>query len=110
MALSAGRLDHRLKLQSRTTDLDATGAPASTGWQDETTVWAQRVDERADEQFEDVGEVGSLMTTWTIRHRTDVTAEWRAVDAGTTSNVFDIVGVRDPNGKKVRLELDTVKL
>lgn len=109
MSLSAGQLRHRLKLQSPTTDLDAHGAP-DPSWTTEATVWARREDERAQENFEDVGEVGRMVTTWTVRHRSDVTAEWRAVDAASTDNIWDIVGVRDPNGKRTRLELDAVRL
>ena len=91
-------LRHRVVLQAKSVTRDAMGGEVIT-WVDQATVWAAIEPLNARELVAAQQVQPELSTRISIRHRSDVTAEWR-VKYGT--RIFAIVG--PPINPKMRNE------
>lgn len=99
--MKAGKLRHRIKLQSRTQASDGGGGFTDT-WADFATVWAAVEPLTGNERFEAQQLEGELSHRVTLRHRSDVTTEIRAVHQ---SRVLEIRAVIRPEERNAQLLL-----
>lgn len=90
----AGRLRHRVTLQSATTSQDAYGAPVET-WSDQATVWAAVEPLSGREFFTVQAERAELSHRIRIRHRADVTPSWRVSYDSRTFDIETVVNVME---------------
>lgn len=100
-----GKMDRRVRLESRAETIDAMGAVLHS-WSLEATVWAERRNLRGGERFGGSERLASAETVFRIRYSRDVWEVgpmWRLVDG---AEVFDIVGaVAVHGGRPDRLEI-----
>jgi SPP1 family predicted phage head-tail adaptor len=101
MALRAGRLRHRVTIESATEAQDAFGEPIPT-WGVLATLSAEKLDLSGRELFQAQQVNAKVSTQFTIRHRSDVTAKMRIKHA---SIYYDIESYSDPTGLKEELIL-----
>jgi len=86
MALEAGDLDRRIRIERATTATDAFGEEIKT-WVELATVWAQVVPLGGREFFE-ARQVNATQTTrFRIRYRADITREMRVIYDGLTYGI-----------------------
>lgn len=90
MGLSAGKLRHRVVLQSPQTARDADGGVAIQ-WQDEATVWAAIEPLSAREFIAGNAMASNVDTRITIRHYPGVQPDWRVVQGSTLYNVRGVL-------------------
>lgn len=106
-----GELGTYVKLQKPSTGIrkDSGGAPvdSSTDFSTYAKVWAKRADQRGLEDLDGGREQPTLMTTWRIRHRDDISARHRIVPVGATGQVYDLQVVMDPTGRGRWLDVET---
>jgi SPP1 family predicted phage head-tail adaptor len=97
-----GQMRERVTLQAPVRLPDGAGG-ADAAWDAGATVWA-KVEERGGEERA-AGErlAAEARLRVTIRHRSGVTAEMRALWNG---RALEITGIRDPDGRKRFLVLD----
>lgn len=102
--MNIGRLDRRITLQSLATDQSTDWNHPTQTWSDLATIWATKAPRRAAEPTEAKQVVALNVVDWYIRHRTDVDAKMRLVDAD--GDIYDIVSVQEV-GRKQGLKLTT---
>lgn len=105
MSIQAGRLRHRVTIQSRTEARDSVGQPIAT-WADVATVWADIRDVSGREYLTAGADRAEVSTKIVIRHRTDVDATCRVVHG---SDTYDVRASLDPDGRRRMLQLMCVK-
>lgn len=93
MAIMAGRLRHRITLQSRSIARTASGAETVT-WSDEKTVWAAIEPQRGREYMDGLQVHDEQITAITIRYYNGVVPEWR-VYWDKETRTYDILEVRN---------------
>lgn len=92
--MDAGRLRHRIMLQSQQTTRDSDGRLV-VSWRDEGEVWAA-IEPLSAREFIQAGAAQSAVTARiTIRHRADVRASWRATHAGRIYNIQGVLADKD---------------
>ncbi len=97
-----GLFDRRVKIQILTSGVDASGQPTET-WNDFITVWMRIKPARGQERFTARQVVGTAVTTFEARHRSDITVDkHRLVFDGRN---WDISDIRE-NGRKRTMEID----
>jgi SPP1 family predicted phage head-tail adaptor len=101
MALVAGRLRHRVTIESASEAQDAFGEPIMS-WGTLATVSAEKLDLSGRELFQAQQVNAKVTTQFRVRHRSDVTAKMRLKHAGT---YYDIESYADPTGLKEELVL-----
>jgi len=106
--MRAGRLRHRVTLQSPVETLDSHGQPVKT-WADVADVWAGveplRGRERAaigPDVHGDAQDINELDTRVPIRYRSDVTIDWRVE---FEDRHFEIKAIIDPDMRHRELDL-----
>lgn len=97
-----GPLRHRVTIAQESQTPDSQGGYA-LGWTTVAIVWCEVRDLSTRELLQAQQAENSAGVAIVIRHRTDVTAKMRATVGGV---VYNIVGVRDPEGRKRQLVLD----
>lgn len=102
MRPSAGQFSNRGKIQSKQESRSASGQVIST-WVDVADVWFAKLREVSRETSAAREVIPEATTTLMIRYRTDVTVLMRFLWG---SRVYDILGVRDPDGRREVLMLD----
>ena len=111
MPMQAGKLRHKVTIQTVTETRTATGDITET-WADTATVWAEVVHltnaaQRAERQIAD-RQIPVYDWRVTIRHRTDVTAKTRIKYVNNTASTtvyFDIQAVVDADERRERMIL-----
>lgn len=91
MAVMAGRLRHRITLQSRSVTRSASGAEV-VAWSDEKTVWASIEPQRGREYMDGLQVHDEQITAIGIRYYSGVVPEWRV---SWNSRTYDIIEVRN---------------
>jgi len=99
--LSAGRLRHRVTLQSKSVTRDAYGGETVT-WVDIATVWAECLPLSGREYLAARAEVAETLIKIRIRWRADVSTTCRAVWEGRN---YDIEAALDSGGRHEELML-----
>lgn len=79
MALAAGKLRHRVKIQKRTDTRDAQTGDVKVSWQDLATVWAAVEPLSVREFIAGQATQSQITARITIRYRDDVTAAMRII-------------------------------
>lgn len=97
-----GMLDRYITVQTFTTAQDATGAPIPT-WTTLANVFANKRDIGVGERLASQRELSTLMTVWTIRHLSGLTAKNRIQ---YDSETYEVIGIRE-RGRQEYLELTT---
>jgi len=100
--MRAGRLRHRLTIQSPVNAQDEYGAKTQYAWVDEATVWGSVEPLRGRELVEAGREAAEVTTRIVIRYRTDVGPECRVV-WGT--RVYDVLSAINVEERDRQLEL-----
>lgn len=101
--MSVGQLRDRLTLQSVTTTQDAYGAYTET-WADIGTVWGRNVVRWGKESEYGHQTEGVQRYEFEVRYRSGITPKDRVV---WDSRTFDIIAVRNLDGRKKYLQLIT---
>ena len=99
--MRAGRLRHRVTLQSQTRVASITGELIPS-YQDEVTVSAEVLETRGREYLTSNEAHAEITVKITIRYRTDIGPTWRVIFG---SRIFDIKHVVDLMGRHRTLEL-----
>lgn len=87
--MRAGRLRHRIVLQSPTRTRDSTGGFTTT-WTNEATVWAA-IEPLSGREFFEIKQIQAETSVRVIiRHRDGITTDWRISHGG---KFYDITGV-----------------
>jgi SPP1 family predicted phage head-tail adaptor len=102
MTIGAGKLDRRIALQSATVTNDANYNEEDLTWATYATVWARMEFHKSDEGEGQSREYAEMGLYFTIRHRTDVTAEHRIV---YESNNYEIIGRPREIGRRQFLKM-----
>ena len=101
--MRAGRLRHRLTVQTRTDTRDSTGAVTST-WTDARTVWAAIDPLRGEERF-NAGQVKPVIDTKvTLRGHIVVNPKMRFVDQ-LDGQIYDIDSAIKLNNRQIMTEV-----
>lgn len=100
--MQAGQLDRRITLQTLDLTQDVTGQPIE-GWSTLDTIWARVRSQRGAERFDAQQVVGRAVTTFLIRHRTDIEVDTMRIQYD--SRDWDITDVREL-GRKEGIEID----
>lgn len=79
VVLNIGALDQRVTLQSPAEAEDSLGQAVRSGWTDVATVWARAEPLRSRELLAANGRLAEATVRFTIRHRSDVRANWRVL-------------------------------
>lgn len=99
--MRAGRLRHRVALQSATETRDAHGQPVKT-WATNATVWGG-VEPVRGKEAESANQIAAeLIIRVVIRYRSDVTTDWRVV---FESRNLEIKAIIDPDLRHKELQL-----
>lgn len=88
--MQAGRLRHRLVIQTPTETTDSMGGQ-TIAWNTLATVWATIAPLRGAEYMEAQAVEAAVSTRITIRYRADVTPRMRATWDGHTYEILDVV-------------------
>lgn len=99
--MRAGRLRHRLALQSKTETRNAYGE-AVVGWTVEDTVWGAIEPLSGREYFAQDQVQSEVRVRVVIRYRSDIDTSWRVVNDG---KYYDIVDVINENNRDRMLTL-----
>jgi len=102
----AGQLRHRVTFQEKDVTQNSFNEEIIT-WDDVDTVWAQVEDLSGREFLESKRLAAEVGTRITIRYRSDIVPEMRAVWGSIN---YDIVAVIDPTGEKRLLEVMCTKV
>lgn len=98
--MRAGDLKYRITIQEFTSsDTDYGTQPV---WADKDTVWAGIEYDRGRERYDAERDVNTQMTTFLIRHRTDLTVDMRIQFDG---DVWDIAAIH-PEGFREGLRIE----
>ena len=112
--MRAGRLRHRLRLQSQTQTRDAYGA-AIISWATEATVWGAIEPLSGREYFSQAQTQNEAKVRIVIRYRSSVDESWRVVSGGKYYSIESVInhderdrmmtllcleGVRDDTGEE----------
>lgn len=87
MALSAGKLRHRVVLQSPVHNQDPVTGDVTTTWWTEAVVWAAVEPLSAREFIQSATEQGQIEARITIRFLAGIDPSWRAVHRGRIYNI-----------------------
>jgi SPP1 family predicted phage head-tail adaptor len=104
VGINVGDLSLELTLQQ------PTGLDPDSGWLDVDTLWGsiRAVGQREQVRFGVPSAEGQSVIT--IRHRTDVQANWRLTDVSySPARSFEILGYSDPNGEREQLDVLVVE-
>ncbi len=99
--MQIGQLDRAITIQQFTATVDGAGQEVKA-WTTLAIVWARVRPQRGAERFVAAQIVGKAVTTFRIRHRTDVTVAYRLQ---WDSKTWDVHVVREL-GRREALELD----
>lgn len=99
--MNAGKLRHRVTLQSNSPTVADSGA-RSDSWSDEATVWAAAENAGGGESLQEDQVQATLGMVWRIRYYSGVKAGWR-VKFGT--RYFDVNHVEDVNERNIEMRL-----
>lgn len=104
MRPTRGRFRHKLTIQAKTeTDNDISGVTPT--WADFVTVFAERMEyQTGTERFGTGREVAAQIVTWQTNWRSDITQKMR-IKRGAED--YNIKGLRDPDGLRRSLLIDT---
>ena len=103
MAVSIGRMDRRITLQTATETQNTSGEPVPT-WSDLATVWARVTPQSTAESFQDDQEHATRQTVFRIRYRSDVNEKTRI---SYDSQTYDITGIVEI-GRREALDISAV--
>ncbi len=105
--MRAGALRHRLTIRAATTADDGRGGQTVT-WSDVATDWGS-VESLGAREFLQSGAMQNAMTHLVkMRYRSSLTVKHRLYWA-TRSLLFEIVSLRDPDGRGRELELECIE-
>lgn len=100
--MRVGLFDRRVVIQSLSSGVDSSGQPTET-WTNFLTVWMRIVPTRGNERFTARQVVGTAVTTFEARYRSDITVDrHRLVFDGRN---WDISDIRE-NGRRRTMEID----
>lgn len=102
MAVAAGRLTERLRLQRRATGINESGSERRE-WDDIGTVAAEAAPVTGRESFAGQQRFAEVDVVFTIRHRADVTPLHRVIWKGREYDVVATLAL--PGGRPDRLEI-----
>lgn len=86
MPIEAGKLRHRVKIQSPTQTQDQTTGEITVSWADVATVWAAVEALSVKEYLQSQANQSEVSARITIRHRDGLTADMRIVHRGKNYN------------------------
>ena len=89
MSIKAGDLRHVVVLQMPVNRVNEKGRRI-TGWEDVATVYAGKADVSGREFYVAQAYHAEDVVTFTLRYRSDVTAEWRLVHHGAAYNILEV--------------------
>lgn len=98
--MRAGNLDREITIEAVTETRTATGA-ISQSWATFATVWAERKDVRASEQFKANREMAERATVWRIRYLPGLTEKHRINDGTQTWDIDAIAELGRRDGLEV---------
>lgn len=107
MSLEAGRLRHRIVLESPTYTQDATTGEMVPSWFLEGEVWAAIEPVSAREFISSQTTQAQIDTRIVIRYRSDVSANWRATHRGKIYNVHGVLADKDSGLEYLTLPCST---
>lgn len=109
--MRAGKLRHRLRIESETEARDAVGG-VTRSWSTVATVWGEVRSPRGAEELRvhTVQEVGVRVIE--IRYRSDVTTHHRLVhvEAGADAAIYNVKSAVDPDGRRRRLLIECTEV
>lgn len=106
--MRAGELRHRLTIRRAATTDDGRGGQTITGWPDVTTVWGS-VEAIGAREFLQAGAMQNAATSLVrMRYTANLTVKDRLYWADR-SLVFEIVALRDLDGRARMLELECIE-
>jgi len=91
MTLRAGRLRHRLVLQSKTYTDDAYGSDSIVGWTTEATVWGAIEPLSGRELFAQEQIQAEAQVRIVIRYRGSIDTTWRITNGGLYYDIVSII-------------------
>lgn len=95
MSIEAGRLRHRVELQSQVQAQDPVTGEITTTWATQATVWAA-IEPLSAREFMQSAELQSQITARiVIRYRAGVDATWRAVHGSRIYNIHGALADKD---------------
>lgn len=89
MGIKAGDLRHIVTLQRPVNRVNEKGRRI-TGWEDVATVHAGKADVSGREFYVAQAYHAEDVVTFTLRYRSDVTAEWRLMHHGAAYNILEV--------------------
>lgn len=95
--MHAGKLNHRVTIQQRSTTRDPAMGSEIVGWADVVTVWAQFDPIRGREYYSAKQEQAETVARFRIRYRSDIVTEMRVVFGGKFYDIEDVINVRGLN-------------
>lgn len=93
--IDAGKLRHRIQLQSRTETQDATTGAVVVTWATQATVWASIEPLSAREFMQSAGTQAQVSARIVIRHRSDVDTSWRVLHGSSVYSVHGVLPDKD---------------
>jgi len=108
MAVKAGNLNRRIKLQAPTPTRNDHGETVEA-WTTSATVWAKIIPKTAKEFFDSDKITSEVDGQFEIRHRTDIKPDWRielddTATSPATVRTFAVVGIINPfDGRRILL-------
>lgn len=100
--MKAGKLRHRVTLQTPVKVKDTSYGSETVTWSDFATVWASFTVRKANENFQSQQEKSEVIADMTMRYRAGVNSTMRAVYNG---QAFEILSVIDTDERHVELAL-----
>lgn len=92
--MRAGRLRHRVTIQSKTVTQNSYGEEVIT-WTDVDTVWAS-IEPLRGREFEELRRAGADLTTRIVmRYQAGIVPEMRATEGGHTYDILSVVNVEE---------------
>jgi len=91
MSIAAGRLRHRVQLQSQVHTQNPTTGEIITSWQTQATVWAAVEPLSAREFIAAQSTQSEVTARITIRYLAGISASWRVLHRGQTYNIHGVL-------------------
>lgn len=91
MSIAAGRLRHRVQLQSQVHTQNPTTGEITTSWQTQATVWAAVEPLSAREFIAAQSTQSEVTARITIRYLPGINAAWRVVHRGQVYNIHGVL-------------------
>lgn len=109
--MRGGRLRERFHLQKPSTSVSiGSGGVATVTYATTGTIWAERLETTMGEDLEGGEQHGTVRATFRVRHWPGgIDSKSRLVEAGSTANVWDVMGAHDPTGRREELRVRAVR-